>query len=536
MQNIFDFFKSAYSEFLKCIDTAKDSVFLRTIIQNITNRSNINVVLESLILCLIYTINVILNFDDIAFHLILLENIVLVISYFSAYYFIPKRNFEFKIFVLYLLALVIMSPIIIVVHSAQEIAKTYEFMLLSSCVVSLIFRSDVDNFQKLPVIMVLDRDVLLDNFSNVYNIVAVISQDAKLKEKYRVFNSLEAAKKWINFTKFIPIFSFPLRLIYVNNADISRAAQVFYFANEFGLSVVDLDLNPVNLTNFTSLLPSLITSKEFDVFKRKKVLIEDNGNPVIKILINALLSEYCDVVISSTLPYYAARMAPMEAILEDEHFDYVFAISQTNPQFFTENNLNYALTYNALRYINIVNLCNEQKVKGIFLITNNDAITANTWSGASQRLAELYVQNTGICTAVRLPKTLLDLENCISDVMYCDAVEIYNIFIKFIVHVIRKNRHSNRIYSIIPENHIDIEKAFKLVYEMKKCEKHVYDKILPSLDEPLQPTEIPNVYSTEFQDGHQYDISELEEIRHSQSRLETTERLLKLLHAKTNPL
>ena len=551
MRNVYNFFKAVSQEVSKILDELKDSQFIRTTIQNITNRSNINVILESFILCLIYTINAILNFDDTPLSIIILENFVLIVSYFSAYYFIPKRNFEFKIFVLYLLALLIVSPVIFSIHSIQEIAKTYEFMILSSCVIALLFRTDVEDLKKIPVILVLERDITPDIFLSSYNIVAIVTQNSLLKDQYRTFDSLDAAKKWINLIKIIPIFIFPIRLIYIHNSNISQAIQVFKFANEFGIQVMDETSNLITVDQFYTMPLQQQNSLNYELEKavsRKKILIEYDGNPILKIFIEEL-SNYAEVIVSCTNFQYVyfndsvmVRMAPVDAIIaEGCVVDYVFATACSSPQFFSTNNLNYAITYNATKYLNIANLCYEKKIKGLFLISNNDAITANTWSGASQRLAELYAQSIGDSgkhmpiIPIRLPKTLHDLENSISDTVYCDVEESYNIFVKFVSYIILHLRVSNKVYSIIPENHIDKEQAITLIYEMKKMDKRVTEKVFPSLEELLQGTDTTNVYTTEFVGGHQYDIQELEELKHCRSVIEITEKLLSLLKQKTNP-
>lgn len=530
--------------------------------------SFVNITLEIMALCSLYTFAIAMNSSS---DFIIIENILLCMSYISAYYLLPKRSFEYKSFVNCLCAVLLASPAIIFLHT--DLFSIYEFLSLSVIILWTLFQVDRDNFKKIPAIVIDEVSVSCDEIKKLNEkfVVKSVVTEQECFDEYNVFHNLNDLKNWLDKTKMLPFFKNPSQIIYYHNSDFASAVHVLQFASEYGLSVFDKEHKPIKFENFMK--KSSLSNDEISdlkaIFARSTIIVEYTGNPILNQFIGILAEvKSSNIIISCTndrdladLMQFKNRanisfhMSSVLTVIENQDkVDYVFASSRSFP---LDLNIDkQCAIYNVKHYNDVIRICANKKVKELYLISNSDSMYLSTVSGLAQRWAELYAQNASISNdmciiPIRFPKTIFDPLALIDQIKmkmrdsndieidnttyYVDNAVACDTFVRFLNYSSSK-KNIGRVYTISLDNTVNL----KLVIDFISYTNNVSIKInnisndVTQINELLQDTKILGVSYTDFISGHQYDLSELEEFDNEKSPKNVKNLLYSVVNRKIN--
>lgn len=562
MDDVEIFLKKALSRISRLIENAAGNQRLEAIKSVIYQKSFINITLEILALCSLYTFSIAMYSSQ---KFIVIENILLVMSYISAYYFLPKRSFEYKSMLTCLSALVMASPALIFLHASADLVAIYGFLMLSIIVLWTFFQVDRDNSKKIPVMVIDEVGTSYERIKELNEkfVVKSIITSQYMFEEYNVFENLNDAKNWLENTKILPFFKNPSQIIYFHNSDLASAMNVLQIASEYGLAVFDGDHKPLQISSFMK--KSSLTGDEISDFKsifaRSNIVIEYTGNQIMKAFIGELANvKSSNIIVTCSNDRLVADLiafkdrikfyiSPIVNVINNqEKVDYVFASICSFSTCFISS-----AAYNARHYVDVIKTCSKKSVKGVYLISNNDSLYASNLSGLSQRLAELYAQNESVSSdmriiPIRFPRTIFDPSLFIDQInmklsdsddieidnntYYVDHIAACDTFIRFLNHLsTKKNITGGRVYSINLDNTINLH----LIADFIAHKNNVKIKInnisndTERINELLQDTQISGVSYTDFISGHQYDMSEIDEIENDKNVLYS------IVNRKINP-
>ena len=174
----------------------------------IYKKSFINMTLEILALCSLYTFSIVMYSSQ---NFIVIENILLVMSYISAHYFLPKRSFEYKSMLTCLSALVLASPALIFLHANSDLVAIYGILTLSIIILWTLFQVDRDNSKKIPVIVIDEVGTSYERIKELNEnfVVKSIVTSQYMFEEYNVVDNLNDLRNWLEKTKILPFFKNP---------------------------------------------------------------------------------------------------------------------------------------------------------------------------------------------------------------------------------------------------------------------------------------------------------------------------------------
>lgn len=554
----------------------KAAIQFHNTVSKINKRSVANIGVEIGILCVIYTLGYMIHASNVVATQMIMENVLLIFVYFASYYFLPKREFDFKTFLLYLFSVTMIFPAILITHGTPEAVNIYEFTLLASCVLGLIFRLDFDNYKKVPAIIVSDSFInedVIQKLEQQYKIVFIVCNDIfdEYSDRYLSFKNLAKAKKFMTFARLLPIFSYPTKIIYFPGTDLKKIENTCIFAQHFGLAMDNFDV--------MHLLNSANCGASVEMFAQKIVVVEYNGNPVMREFIKRLYrvesilltvacnnEKLCEDIRQAEDESEAIRIAPLETVLQNmDNIDYLFVSMPVTSNWHTIENIRNISVANITHYLNIFDICENKEIKFLYFISNYDSTTIHSLSGASQRLSELYVQHFSHTNSrkiphvipVRFPKTLLDplsvtnrilMNSEFKNVITVDDqsfkspifnhIEVCDIFINLVSYMSVNNvKNYGTMYYILPGNPINIKSMTGIISAMCNTTIRYVNSEVPSeeispINESTSGTEIKHVLKTDFPGGNQYDKSEIEDLKRATSIVDLTNILFSSLQKK----
>lgn len=554
----------------------KAAIRLHNTVLKINKRSVANIAVEIGILCTIYTLGYMIHTSKLVATQIFMENVLLIFVYFASYYFLPKREFDFKTLLLYLFSVTMIFPAILITHNTSEAVNIYEFTLLASCVFGLIFRSDFDNYKKVSAIIVSDgfiNEDVMQKLEQQYKIVFIVCNDIfdEYSDKYLSFKNLDKAKRFMTFARLLPIFSYPTKIVYFPGSDLKKIENTCVFAQRFGLAIDNFDV--------MHLFDSANCDASIEMFAKKIVVVEYNGNPVMREFIKRLYKvesilltitcsneKLCEDIRQAENELEIMKIASLETALQDmDNIDYLFVSMPVTSDWHTIDNIRNMAVNNITHTSNILDICENKRIKFLYFISSYDSTTIHSLSGALQRLSELYIQHFSHTNSselpyvipVRFPKTLLDPLSVTSRILMnsefkntitiddqalklpiFNHIEVCDIFIN-LVSYISANRVKNygTMYSILPENPIDIKSIANIISAMRSTTIHyvnseVHSEKMSPINEYTSETKIKHVLKTDFPGGHQYDKSEIEDLKKATSIVDLTNILFSSLQKK----
>lgn len=219
--------------------------------------------------------------------------------------------------------------------------------------------------------------------------------------------------------------------------------------------------------------------------------------------------------------------------------DMLFYNIPIKSNFSGENNLKEALIKNVLNTQNLIKYAQNKKIPHVFVLSGNGAINATNWIGATQRLGELFVQfadsnsrkTSSKFRIIRIPESATDVQGLLGNIIasvlangeiHIDFIntetyasfyrkDILPILIKSVISIYKAHDASSTVYTILPKNNISLndlinkacnivglrrDKDVSVIYN-SKTEALELDNF-PNISEPLEETNMENVYCTKF--------------------------------------
>lgn len=522
-----------------------------------------NVILEMSLLCGIYVCAACIHMNEVNNTLLFVESIFMSFAYFGAYFFLPKRDFEFKTVVLLTCAALIALPAISLVHDVKEVLSIYELILIMITLFGAAFQSGFDHAAHDRVIVIADTNLTptdLENIEKNHDIKCIVYNDLcdEFSNNYKIFTHLKQANTWLKIRRRIPFLKDITRVIYFNNTNIQRAIEVISFAKENNLDISNKFGEPFKISDFRR-------TRHYDigVFNKKTVVIEYNCHPIMIALIKQLNeANDCNIIVACTEESFVFELekmklennishviAPLENVIKNtSRVDFVFAISKLMKSSSFHENQKYGAGCNVNHYMNIIRACDEKHIRNVFLISNTESVKSQSWAGISQRVAELFAQDYSYCSKtmnivpIRIPNHSVDLNRRNGTIVYTehdyiDYQLIEDTFIKFIVYLIKQRTlNVGKVYTIRPNEHIHREEMLTLSTYINN---NTFNKVeyiepddFPSINEATHGTKIDGVVETDFVSGHTYNIDDLSL---NGSVADIGAELLSFVKIKTNP-
>lgn len=533
--------------------------FLKTK-QILSEKDSVNIYVELSILFVIFTASLLMQESFSGFYRLFFDFGLIAFAYFAAYCFLPKREFEFKTTLLFLISTIIISPVLILTYESEISADIIKSMLTLSLIFGLAFRIEFSKKDSPNVVIFAERILNKEEinlFKNKYNVVGVINFDETAYEDFRNFSNVETAIKLIKFFKTVPLFMLPTKVVLVPSDSKNHTP---HFAELADLAT-SLDISVCKFANgeLRSLaIDDLIVHSDIPnikSFSNKKVCIKYDGNPIVLEFIKVVakdtsieLTVICDCEYLAKLVYTkiereancCVRVGDIKKFIKGNSNDIVvFPLIYQNETIAAER-LRDSAKGNLLDSDSNINACIEENVKNVFVLSSIHAVRAENWLGISQRLAELYAQNADYKSKtgnriipIRLPIVDLFAENS----EYTNKFYYTSVLARLIDNLVANQSVKGRVYSIIPQALQDndlLRKILKITNCNDCCSKTNAIKMdsFSPLNERFEPSETDGVYFTNFVNKPKYDMSEILLIENSKSIRDLSSEILAAVYEK----
>lgn len=523
--------------------------------------SLLDAIFEISLLCLLYTINIILNFEYITPFMILSENMLFIFAYVGARYFLPKADFKLRITAVFALSSAIAFPALVFHHTFFEITSTTIFMLFSSLIVGILSCA-LDDDNRISALLVYHDDVgaeILSAVTREYDIFAIIHTGANSANNQHIcFKSFKYASRFLNVIRHVVLFRLPTAVIYVDDKyDISRFFDVSSFAKSFNLSLFDKFGNKFTADSFLN--KSCLSESESlavsNLLSHKKVIIEYNGNPVlletikrfstnnsIELIVSCICQELLMHIMN--IKNISVTTSPLYSVIQStSNIDYVFASSTKVCNEANFELKKYSAVCNSIQYLNIIDACDERRVKHLYLISQlcqDDNMTLNDYS---QRLAESCAQSAYTTTAdcftkivsVRIPATFPDIRSedhqkstILIENKYAECSAVCDALFRLLVNV-AEQKDPGKSYNITAKSGITIDDYIKLLSitnenNIRICKQQINNSLTNKIYNHTIETTIPDVFIS-AENYKRFSIEDIESILQSKTENELMEKL-----------
>lgn len=524
----------------------------------LSQKDNKNIALEIAIFFSIFMVSLIINDTLQSYSKLFFELVIVSFAYFAAYYFLPKREFEFKTTLIFLLSTIILTPLFFLAYETEVAINLLKSISFLSLFVGLAFRIDFSQKNKINVLILTEKIITQDEIKNIkkiYNVIGVIHFDETVYEDFRNFYDINSATKCIDIFKIIPIFLLPTRIIYIANESRSNIDKLIVLASNLNLPIYKFGEETV--ISIDDITPNFSLPK-VTLFSRKNIYVNFDGNASLLEIIKFMSQqsnisltivcpcEYLAKLISNSLDSErtcSIRIGDISSFLKLEQIDIVIFSMPYNDENLAAERLRESVKNNLIYTTNTVNNCIKYGIKNIFVISTLNALKAENWVGISHRLSELYIQNLDYqnkgdikIIPIRLPST--DYFNFSTKMPKVNKFICASILLKLLDDLLGNVTMKGRVYSIIPKTVLDddfINKAIKVIGGRNSNSKSMIIKQLDSfspLNEHLEPYNVSDVYFTNFVNKNMYDLSELKIIENSKSFRELTDGILNSVYEK----
>lgn len=408
----------------------------------------------------------------------------------------------------------------------------------------------------------------------VLKYIILSSQVPQDEQKFSFFRSIDDAEKWLKKVNRIAFFPIPRRLLYftskMNNDTLLSLMQL---SSEFSIPLLKVSLNsssgsgalsPIDISDFDTVnLTSQEKSALTTVLSGKSIWIQYDGrNSVLDLIFaigslssidmtvlceNERLLADAEMELKNRSPNqnYRIKIIDLEMMNDcSAKPDILFYNIPVKFASCCDGILKEAVIKNVIGVSKLIEFAHKALVPYVFLLSNNGALNANNWIGATQRLGELMVQFADSQSrkfhtkfrVIRIPESVtekygilgkivasLKANGCINiDFPSSDVAKLYyrkDIFvllIKMVVFALKEHDFSSAVYTLIPKNSIVLDDLLNTVcrqFCLRKdldvrifhdCESETIDlEDFPNITEPLEKTSINGVMCTKFSNHNQ---------------------------------
>ncbi|MCR5225013.1 MAG: polysaccharide biosynthesis protein [Alphaproteobacteria bacterium] len=452
----------------------------------------------------------------------------------------------------------------------------------------------------IPVYIVCDDEEsaeLFSNFSDKFKVLELLVLSGR-KNRFSRLNSISSLREWLQKINHIPFFPFPRRLMYFSqkmNAD--NLAQLLELSSEFSVplfkvyqevfdNVASSDSScgvaPASFFDFDAVaLSSQDKTNLAAVIKGKKVWIYYDGRSTVLDLIHALssvgaiLTVLCEtenlaidaeqeLVGKRQCKNFKIKIVDLNAFdSEDVKPDILFYNMPIKSFNSSDSNLRDAVIKNVLGMYNFVKDVQAAQIPQVFILSGTNAMNADNWVGATQRLGELFAQFANTQSKkthskfkiVRIPDAATDqfgifgkvvssvlADGCVNiDYSAAELLTVYHrkdvlpLLARTITLALKTYDSSECVYTIMPKNGIVLDDLIKHVCNVfclrKDQDVHI---VYTNKSEPMElenfpniakevpeKTSVANVFSTKLMNDNPDDYSDvwkIEEIRKMSTR------------------
>lgn len=357
----------------------------------------------------------------------------------------------------------------------------------------------------------------------------------------------------------------PRRLIYfAERQDSEHLSELIKISVEQGIPLFKADakaekilaLSPIALDDLYPIaIPSADKTAINSLFKNKNVWICFDGKKVIENLIVALtniamsnLTILCDneqlaAEIDITLAArtsnsnYRVKVVNLELLLTLESApDILLYNLPMKSRKVSEDHLKESFIQNVIYSNQKIKIIQEAKIPMTFVVSNNSAMNANNWIGATARLGELLFQYADFqhsklfskFRVIRIPESVEDKFGLMGEIesfvysfgkIEIDSYEselnnlylqenVFPLFVKAIA-MAAKNSNSAEVLTVLPKDKTDVAEfinkscaVFGIKYgrDIKLTYNHHSEamELNPNVSEQLEKTAAANIYKTKF--------------------------------------
>lgn len=526
-----------------------------------------------------YLVISILIYPKCSFWIFLREIFALMSAYVAVCFWIRKKISEELPYKIAIYVTSCAAPMIFINNS---------FMIAIVGIFVLIFMEFL-LFQKLKVPNLFSRStpayiVCSDKIDDVT--IAVLQKKYKILEIINVnsarINSengnqplvFEDLYSWLKKISQNPFYPFPRKIIYISsNCDPFILSKILFISSEFSIHVLKsinaqkhhkLESNtgvvtPVSFNDFDFFNPissekaSLIT-----LFKGKKIWIQYDGRACVLELIkiissinSAELTIICsaeqlmakaelELANANSTRNYKIKITDINLMLsEDSKPDMLFYSLPIKSFAAGSDNLKEAVIKNVIETQNLVSSAQASKIPFVFVLSNNSALNASGWVGATQRLGELLTQFSDLQNrkanmrffTIRMPDCVTDplgvfdriassvVDSGSANVNMHDAEierayykrDIMPLLIKCILMATKDTDTSAVVYTLLPKAKIEINEVLSIICSMFSLKKDVDVNVVnacasefielddfPNIDENIEQTSIESIFITKL--------------------------------------
>lgn len=427
----------------------------------------------------------------------------------------------------------------------------------------------------IPVYVVCENEddlAPIANFLKDYKVLKYVilsSPVSSEEQKSSFFRSIDDARKWLKKANRIAFFPIPRRLLYfAPKTNPDTLLGLMELASEFSIPLfkVVLDssgesgtLSPADISDFDTInLTSQEKSALATVLSGKSVWIHYDGrNSVLDLAFaigslssvdmtvlceNEKLLADAEMELKNRFPpqNYRIKIIDLEMMNDGSAKpDILFYNMPVKFASCCDGILKEAVIKNVIGINKLIEFAHKATVPYVFLLSNNGALNANNWIGATQRLGELLVQFADSRSRkfhakfriIRIPESVterhgilgkimasLKASGCINiDFPSSDVTKLYYrkdilaLLIKAVVFALKEHDFSSSVYTLIPKNSIALEDLLEAVchqFCLRKerdvkifhdCESETMDlEDFPNITEPLEKTPLNGVMRTKF--------------------------------------
>ncbi|MDR3155795.1 MAG: polysaccharide biosynthesis protein [Holosporaceae bacterium] len=436
------------------------------------------------------------------------------------------------------------TPVYVICHDEQD---------------ALFFKTYCKNYKILEMIIFADQVPSKQEFS-------------------RLASPQDLQKKLCRLNK-IPFLPFPRRLIYFSskiNADIlEQLVEISSFfsilllkaqkkiVNEKDNEAIRVSLQPISLDDYENVNVSMQEKSNLtSVLKNKRLWICFDGRRSVLDFIRAIsfvhsadLTIVCETEklavdvqrelgMNGNRGRCKAKVMDLDLMLkQNSHPDILFYNMPIKYACSSESCLTEVVVKNVLNMSRLIEFAQNRKIQYVFVLSSNGAVNPKDWSGATQRLGELFVQHADSNSRkfytkfriVRIPEVIGDpcgvCERMITALKQdglinigCGDFPLTNVYgrrnvlailLKFLVFSMKNYDFSSSVYTIAPKRILSPEKLVKIICDLFSLRQHIdipiiLDKASEAADtgdytnisETFENTEIGELFCTKFVSSH----------------------------------
>ena len=443
--------------------------------------------------------------------------------------------------------------------------------------------------KSIPAYLICEEEADLEvacGLLNKYKVLELVLLASSRPQSLKLskIKTIAGISKHLSKIRRIPFWPQPRKFIYcAERKNLENLNKLLELANDYSISIViatSQGVAPLSLHDFAIGLEVAEKNPLTSLFKNKNIWVCYDGRRTVLDLIcilsgiasvnltviceSASLMAEIDRTLAQVNSFKNYRIKTVDLdflVMSEARPDILFYNMPIKTCFLDEDHLKEALVKNAIDTDKLIKLAQGIKIPLTFVLSSTNAMNANNWTGATQRLGELLCQhadfqcrkNSARFKVIRIPENISDQYGLLGEVteslLYSgnvfinssesDLANLYNakdiisLTLKAIMFAY-KSEKTAEVLTIIPKDKANPKNLISKICNLFGLKQDRDVKIhyaranetmeldnFPNISEPLEKTSILHVFSTKFVTssiGNYNDLWTLEQISQMNSR------------------